>query len=240
MSSQLSYATFISQGVQRATGTLPNGEPIFSSPITSTLISGTEDALLVDPPFTLEQTARVGDWIAKSGKRLRYIYATHGHGDHWFGSVQLAQRFPGVTVLATPGTIAVMKLNATVGREKIFDRDFPNLIGETPVLAQPIPETGVTLDGVPLLPVELGHTDTDESTVLHVPSSGLVVAGDVVYNGVHSYLAETGKDGLDRWLAALDQLKALRADVVIAGHKNHALADDPRTIDETRRYLLER
>ena len=239
MTPQLSYETFISEGVQRANGALPTGEPIFSSPITSTLISGAADALLVDPPFTLAQTARVADWIERSGKRLRYIYVTHGHGDHWFGSVQLARRFPGVTVYATPGTISVMKLNATEGRAKVFDRDFPDLIGETPVLALPIPATGLALDGVPLVPVELGHTDTDETTVLHVPSIGLVVAGDVVYNGVHSYLAESGHGGLDAWLAALDRLEALRPKIVVAGHKNHALPDDPRIIDETRRYLLD-
>jgi glyoxylase-like metal-dependent hydrolase (beta-lactamase superfamily II) len=237
MTTLLSFETFISEGVQRANGALPSGEPIISSPITSTLISGAEDALLVDPPFTLAQTARVADWIARSGKRLRFIYVTHGHGDHWFGSVQLAQQVPGVAVYATPGTIAVMKFNATEGRARVFDRDFPGLIGETPVLAQPIPERGLALDGVPLVPVELGHTDTDETTVLHVPSLGLVVAGDVVYNGVHQYLVESGSGGIDAWLAALDKLEALRPGIVIAGHKNHTLPDDPKIIDETRRYL---
>ena len=37
--------------------------------------------------------------------------------------------------------------------------------------------------------VEVGHTDTDDTTVLHVPDLDLVVAGDVIYNGVHMYLA---------------------------------------------------
>ena len=129
-----------------------------------------------------------------------------------------------------------MKFNATEGRAKVFDRDFPNLIGETPVLAQPIPANGLSLDGVPLVPVDLGHTDTDETTVLHVPSLGLVVAGDVVYNGVHQYLVESGNGGINTWLAALDQLEALRPEIVVAGHKNRALPN-PKIIGETRRYL---
>ena len=34
--------------------------------------------------------------------------------------------------------------------------------------------------------VELGHTDTDHTTCLHVPSIGIVVAGDAAYNDVHT------------------------------------------------------
>ncbi len=87
------------------------------------------------------------------------------------------------------------------------------------------------------MPLEVGHSDTDDTTVLHVPSTGLVVAGDVVYNGVHQYLLEGGHGGIDGWLAALDQVEALDPRAVVAGHKNEALPDDPNTIEETRRYL---
>ena len=75
------------------------------------------------------------------------------------------------------------------------------------------------------------------TTVLHVPSIGLVVAGDVVYNGVHQYLAEAANGGLRAWIKGLDIVAALQPRHVVAGHKNKALQDDPKTIDETRRYL---
>jgi L-ascorbate metabolism protein UlaG (beta-lactamase superfamily) len=70
-----------------------------------------------------------------------------------------------------------------------------------------------------------------------VPSLGLVVAGDVVYNGVHQMLLETGETGFQTWLAALDTVEALHPRAVIAGHKDPDLPDDPATIDETRQYL---
>jgi glyoxylase-like metal-dependent hydrolase (beta-lactamase superfamily II) len=236
----LSYETLVSDGLVRASGAkLPSGEPIASSPITSVLIFGKTDALLVDPPLSLEQTRKVGDWIERSGKHLKVIYSTHGHGDHWFGSKQLLDRFPGAIAYATPGTIALMQKQATQGRQRIYDKDFPGQIGETPVLAQPVPAEGFELEGNLIQPIEVGHSDTDDTTVLYVPSLGLVAAGDVAYNGVHQYLLDGGHGGLDAWLRALDKVEALKPRIVIAGHKNKALADDPKILGETRQYLLD-
>ncbi|MFF0118719.1 MBL fold metallo-hydrolase [Micromonospora arida] len=237
--SALSYEVFVSDGPMRAGDRrMPDGSRLYGSPVASTLIFGAEEALLVDPPFTHEQIAKVGDWIAQSGKRLAYIYATHGHGDHWFGAAELVKRFPGAVTYATPGTIEVMHQQATVGRSEVFDRDFPGLIPESPVDAVPVPADGFLLEGNLIQPVETGHTDTDQSTVLHVPSIGLVVAGDVVYNGVHQYISESANGGLRQWLDALDRVEALAPRAVVASHKNRDLPDDPASIDQTRQYLL--
>ncbi|WP_370542048.1 MBL fold metallo-hydrolase [Amycolatopsis sp. FDAARGOS 1241] len=107
------------------------------------------------------------------------------------------------------------------------------------VLAEPIPDEGFLLEGHVVRAVDVGHTDTDKTSVLHVPALGLVVAGDTVYNGIHQYILEGGDGGLQEWLAALDRVEQLRPRAVVAGHKNAALPDDPRTIAETRAYLLD-
>jgi hypothetical protein len=65
----------------------------------------------------------------------------------------------------------------------------------------------------------------------------LVVAGDAVYNGVHQYLAESANGGIQKWIDALDSIAALQPRSVVASHKNPALDDDPKAIDETRAYL---
>jgi len=235
---QLSYDVFVSDGPAGAGDErMPDGAPLAWSPLSSTLIFGAEDALLVDPPFTRTQIQNVGDWVERSGRRLAYIYATHGHGDHWFGTGDLARRFPGVAVYATEGTIEVMRQQAGQGREQLFDRIFPGQIPETPVLAEPVPAGGFLLEGYPVVAVETGHTDTDKTSVLHVPSIGLVAAGDVAYNGVHQYILEGGHGGLDQWLGALDRVAGLHPRAVVAGHKNKHRPDDPAVLDETRRYL---
>jgi glyoxylase-like metal-dependent hydrolase (beta-lactamase superfamily II) len=221
---QLSYDVFVSDGPAWAgDGRDPDGTRPVWSPLSSTLILGAHDALLVDPPFTRTQIA--------------YIYATHGHGDHWFGTAELARRFPGVTVYATEGTIEVMRQQAGPVREQLWDRIFPGQIPESPVLAEPVPAQGFLLEGNPVVAVETGHTDTDKTTVLHVPSIGLVVAGDVAYNGVHQYVNEGAGDGLHEWLRAVDLVDGLHPRVVVAGHKNKDRPDDPAILDETRQYL---
>jgi glyoxylase-like metal-dependent hydrolase (beta-lactamase superfamily II) len=85
--------------------------------------------------------------------------------------------------------------------------------------------------------VETGHTDTDQTTVLQVPSIGLVVAGDVAYNGIHQYIVEGGGGGFEAWIAALDQVAKLEPTAVVAGHKNRELPDDPIILAQTKQYL---
>jgi glyoxylase-like metal-dependent hydrolase (beta-lactamase superfamily II) len=218
--------------------TAPNGERQMFQYIASTLISGERDAVLVDPPMTTEQTAQLIRWIESSGKTLKHIVITHGHGDHWFGTGPLVKRFPDVTVLAAPGTIEVMRYHASPEvRTGIWEKQFPNQLPEASVVATTTPGNIFELEGGELRIVEVGHTDTDNTTVLHVPSIELVVAGDAVYNGVHQYLAESGNGGIQKWIKALDTVAALQPRRVVASHKNPALDDDPKTIDETRAYL---
>jgi glyoxylase-like metal-dependent hydrolase (beta-lactamase superfamily II) len=238
----LRHKVFVTAQIpQSGRGPLPDGSTRMWSPITSTLVMGRSDAVLVDPPLTSEQAAQVGDWVAASGRNLAQIYVTHGHGDHWFGAIPLAQRFPGVTVRATEGTAKLMEAqNDPAFRAGFWDRVFPGQIPAGELDVTVVDERGFDLDGVALVPVEVGHTDTEATTMLHVPEMSLLVAGDVVYNSVHLYLTETGGvSGIDEWLAALDTAEALNPATVIAGHKDPRAFDNPSHIQATRRYLTD-
>ena len=85
--------------------------------------------------------------------------------------------------------------------------------------------------------VELGHTDTDYTTCLHVPSIGLVVAGDAAYNDVHLYLAESNAQTRQEWIAALDKIESLKPRAVVASHKRPENDDNPRIVEQTRQYI---
>jgi glyoxylase-like metal-dependent hydrolase (beta-lactamase superfamily II) len=202
---------------------------------------GRRDAVLIDPPLTTTQAVEVGDWIAASGRELRQIYITHGHGDHWFGAIPLLQRFAGVTVAATQGTAELMQAqNDPQFRADFWDRVFPEQVPAGELDVTVVDQRGFNLDGVALVPLEVGHTDTDATTMLHVPEMGLLVAGDVVYNGVHPYLTESGGvTGIDEWLVALDAAENLNPATVIAGHKDPRAFDNPSQIQATRQYLTD-
>jgi len=237
MSTELGYDVFISEPIsQNVTELLPNGERAGWSPLSATLIHGRNDAVLADPPFTREQAHAVGDWVQASNKNLTHIFATHGHGDHWFTAGILAERF-GAQIIATAGTIDQMHRNVAM-REAVWDRLFPGQIPETTVAAVPPENNRIELEGYPLDVVEVGPTDTDAASVLHVPDLDLVVAGDAVYNGVHLYLAESADGGRDKWRSAIDIVEALNPRWIVAGHKNKDLDDTAtRAISQTRDYL---
>ncbi|HEX7827407.1 MAG TPA: MBL fold metallo-hydrolase [Mycobacterium sp.] len=238
MSTSLKYDVFVADPIPLAGNeVLPNGDRPEFSPLSITLISGEHDAVLIDPPMTIDQTTAVGDWVAASGKNLTHIFATHGHGDHWFGGAALAERFR-AKVVATAGTIEQMKGNVAI-REFFWDALFPGQIPQTEVTATVAEGNLIELEGHELRIVEVGHTDTDDTSVLHVPDLDLVVAGDVIYNGVHQFLREAQGDGIEAWLGAIGTVALLKPRHIVAGHKNKDLDDDgARTIAETREYLL--
>lgn len=124
-------------------------------------------------------------------------------------------------------------------RQSTFISRFPEgTFGDLSVEPTVLEREELSLEGNDLVVVEVGHGDTDSSTVLHVPSLGLVVAGDVVYNGVHLYLIEsTSPESRREWTRALDIVSDLAAGQVIAGHKNPTRDDSPSAIDETRDYI---
>ena len=81
---------------------------------------------------------------------------------------------------------------------KLFPNQVPDLIS----VADPLEGNEIDLEGSKLFVVRVGHTDTDDTTCLHVPSIGLVVAGDAVYTGIHPFLNESNRQTRRDWIAA--------------------------------------
>jgi len=239
MTNRLQWEVLVSAQIPVVTSDLPPGASEMKwSPISSTLISGKRDAVLVDTAITVDQNQKLVDWIAHSGKNLTAIYATHGHGDHFFGVNTIQKKFPKARFVATSEVIAVMRKQASVPVvESYWKSRFPGQIDSTLLIADELKDGVLELEGEQLISVPLGHTDTDSTTCLHVPSIGLAVCGDALYNDVHLHLGESHADGRKEWIAALDTIESLKPVAAIAGHKRLGAPDTPSNIEATRKYI---
>jgi glyoxylase-like metal-dependent hydrolase (beta-lactamase superfamily II) len=236
----LGWDVFLAPSIPAITSELPPGEKQRPwPPISSTLIFGERDAVLVDTPITVEQARALSDWIVARGKNLTTIYATHGHGDHFFGASTVLERFPDARFVARPDVIKVMRQQASPESLATFwNPRFPGQISSHIVIAEGLAGNVINLEGHDLISVPLGFTDTASTTCLHVPSIGLIVAGDAAYNGVHLHLSESpDQQKREEWIAALDKMESLKPRAVIAGHKRFGNDDSPKILGETRKYI---
>ena len=207
---------------------------------TVTLIYGERDAVLVDTFLSVQHSKELVDWLVESGKNLTTIYITHAHGDHFFGLKLLLDRFPDARAFATSSVVAAMQnqIKPDVVRS-FWEPRFRVRFRRELVVPEVLDGDTLYLEGEELNVVHLGHTDTSDTTALHVPSIGLVVSGDAVYNNTHLYLAECDERARGEWLSALDKIEALHPRAVIAGHGVLDPDSSPRHIEETRRYILD-
>jgi len=215
----------------------PFGEALGFDPITSTLIFGEFDAVLVDAMGTVAEAEALADWVALHNRNLETIYITHAHFDHFYGLSILLDRFPGARAIATPKTVKAMQMSFTPPVERLARRMFPGQVATKLVAPEPYEHETFSLEGNELRIIEQGRTDSPDSTSLYVPSIGLIVAGDVVYNQCRMYVGDTTPESRRNWIADLDRLAALNPTMVVAGHKKPGAPDSPSAIEETKRYL---
>jgi glyoxylase-like metal-dependent hydrolase (beta-lactamase superfamily II) len=233
----LQFKLCIRRRASATQGTPPGKDDLKWVANTTTLIYGEREALLVDTFLSDQQTAELADWIAASGRRLSTIYITHGHPDHFFGLKLLRDRFPEARAIATPEVVDAMQAALQPVSVENWRRRFPELIPNNLTVAERLDRPAFKLEGNDIIAVDIGHTDTDHTTCLHVPSIALVIAGDAIYNGTHPYLVESNHEGLLAWLAAIDKIEALKPQAVVVGHGPLDPDNAPRHIEETRRYI---
>lgn len=209
------------------------------SPTTSTVIYGQREAVLVDAQFIRSDIQALGDLIEKLGRTLTTIFITHGHVDHYFGIDVLAQRFPGVRVVATSKVVDDI---VTRGQQDLatFSSWFGDRLVVPTSIPEPLAEGGLLIEGHRLQVIEVDQADISPSSALYIPQLGAVIAGDLAYNGIHQMLALTGPAEWKRWAASVEDIAALRPTTVVAGHKKPDASDDEgeAILASTRDYIL--
>ena len=174
--------------------------------------------------------------MALHDRNLTTIYITHAHGDHYLGLPIVLDRFPAARVVATSRTARHMQHDSQALDDMLRAR-FPGQVADTIPLPEPLDSPVIQLEGRAIEVIETGHTDTLDSTSLHVPDLGLIVSGDVAYNHCHMYVGDTSPDGRAEWIAALDRLADLNPAFVVCGHKDPAQGNPPTALAESRGYI---
>lgn len=205
-------------------------------PVSSVLISGKTEAILVDAQFQRNDAEAVVELIKQSGKTLTTIYISHGDPDFYFGLDVITAAFPTAKVLASAETQKYIK--ATMEPKKAYWG--PILKDNAPqqlVVPEVLQGNTLTLDGEQVKIIGLNGHDPKHSFVW-IPSSKTVLGGVVVFGNMHVFLADTQTaESRQKWYQTLEVIEKLQPDTVIPGH---LLGDKPLTlqaVEFTRKYI---
>ena len=216
---------------------------VFTSPddqfwVNSVIVEGEHEVMLVDAQLTKTSAERTLEQIKETKKPLSIVYITHEHADHFLGLEVFKDAYPKVRIIATS---AVADRIDKVYQEKI--EKWKKILGSGatshPVAINRFDGSSIEFAGAKIEILKNIQGDTDENTMLWLPGQGILIAGDVLFNDMHVYTAETDSKARGRWLNSLQKIRELKPSVVIPGHsKVGASLDAATAVDFTQNYLL--
>jgi glyoxylase-like metal-dependent hydrolase (beta-lactamase superfamily II) len=204
----------------------------------SVILEGEHEVMLVDAQLTKTSAEKVLQEIKETKKPLSLIYITHEHADHFLGLEVFNEAYPRARIIAN--SAVVDRINK-VYQEKI--EKWGKILGSGAtsqiVAISRFDANFVDFDGTKIEVFKHIRGDTDENTMLWIPGQRILIAGDVVFNNMHVYTAETDSKAREKWLNSLEKIRELNPSVVIPGHsKVGAPLDSTTAVDFTGKYLM--
>src|SRR5882672_6871854 len=175
----------------------------------SVILEGAHEVMLVDAQLTRTNAERVLQEIKATHKPLSLIYITHEHADHFLGLEVFKGAYPGVRIIAGS---AVLPRITKVYQEKIdkWKQLLPSDAATHVVPIDPFDGSTITFDGLHIEVLQHIRGDTDENTMLWIPGQRILIGGDVVFNDMHVYTAETDSQARRKWLNSLKTIRVLQ------------------------------
>jgi len=216
---------------------------VFTSPddqfwTNSVILEGTHEVLLVDAQLTKTNAERVLQQIKETKKPLSIIYITHEHADHFLGLEVFREAYPRARIIAN--SAVVDRINK-VYRDKI-DK-WKTILGSGAtsqvVAIEKFDDNFINFESAKVEVLKKIRGDTDENTMLWIPSQRILITGDVLFSDMHVYTAEADSKARKKWLNSLNKMRELNPSVVIPGHSKVGSPLDATTaVDFTENYLL--
>jgi glyoxylase-like metal-dependent hydrolase (beta-lactamase superfamily II) len=216
---------------------------VFTSPddqfwTNSVIIEGVHEVMLVDVQLTKTSAEKVLEEIKGTKKPLSIIYITHEQADHFLGLEVFKEAYPRVRIIANS---AVVERINKVYQQKIDQWKKTLGPGATShvVAISKFDADFIEFEGSKIEVIKNIQGDTDENSMLWIPGQRILITGDVSFNDMHVYTAETHSKARVRWLNSLNKIRALKPSLVIPGHsKVGAPLDASTAVDFTEKYLL--
>ncbi len=216
---------------------------VFTSPddqfwVNSVIIEGADEVMLVDAQLTKTNAEKVLEEIKETKKPLSIVYITHEHADHFLGLEVFRQAYPRVRIIANSSVVD--RINK-VYQDKIdkWQKILGSGATSRVVAIEKFDGNFIEFEGSKIVILKNIRGDTDENTMLWIPGQRILIAGDVLFNNMHVYTAETDSKAREKWLNSLNKIRTLKPSVVIPGHsKVGAPLDASTAVDFTESYLL--
>ena len=204
--------------------------------VNSTLVYGEKEAMVIDAGFTRADALRIAANVLDSGKELKTIYVSQADPDYYFGVETLKEIFPQADVVTTPAVLE--KINAKkAGKVAFWGPKMGANAPRTPVVPRALEGNTLTLDGQT---IEIRGT---QGVLAHrpyawIPSIQAVVGNIGVFGDMHVWTADT-QTAAERaaWIAQLNEMAALKPELVVPGHMKAGAKVDASAIAFTKDYL---
>ncbi|GAB1437692.1 MBL fold metallo-hydrolase [Providencia sp.] len=212
----------------------PGNNSVF--PVSSEIISGPNEVVLIDAQFQNNDAQQLVDKIKKLDKKLTTIYISHSDPDYYFGLDTITKAFPDAKVVATAETVEAIKATKD-GKLVYWGGVLKNEAPSKVVVPEIIKGNSFTVDGEKLEIKGLDGASPDR-TYVWVPSLKAVVGGVIVSDNIHVWVADTQtKESRQNWQQTLESIKALNPKTVVPGHFTGASKLDIATVSFTQKYL---
>nr|WP_315467498.1 MBL fold metallo-hydrolase [uncultured Undibacterium sp.] len=204
--------------------------------VNSTLIYGDKEAMVIDAGFTRADALRIAANVLDSGKQLSIIYVSQADPDYYFGVEVLKEFFPQAQVVTTPAVLE--KLSAKMAGKVAFWGPKMGLNApRTPIAPQALTGNTITLEGQT---IEIHGTTglLAHRPYAWIPSIKTIVGNIAVVGNMHVWTADT-QSSAERaaWIAQLDDMAALKPELVVPGHMSAGTTVDASAISFTKSYL---
>lgn len=206
--------------------------------VASVIVMGKTDAVLIDAQWTLSNAHRVIAEILETGKDLKTIYLTHAHPDHYFGAGTIAEAFPGARVVAVPSEADIIN-KQFFGKIEIWEGTIgPRNVCRKTVTVEALTEDYFDLEGHRLEVISKVMGDMRHNTMVWIPCIKTLYASDVLFNQAHPFTCELTAAERQEWIAAIDRIESMGAEVIIPGHQKPGMLFDKSSLAFTREYLV--